>query len=102
MKLSPREANGYFAKPDAGKTGLLIFGPDAMRIALKRQQVIAALLGPSGEEEMRLARLPAADLRKDAAALYDAVKSQGFFPGPRVAFVEDATDTLAKPIAAAL
>jgi DNA polymerase-3 subunit delta len=102
VKLSPREANGYFAKPDAGKTGLLIFGPDAMRIALKRQQVIAALLGPSGEEEMRLARLPAADLRKDAAALYDAVKSQGFFPGPRVAFVEDATDTLAKPIAAAL
>ncbi|MGH1576898.1 DNA polymerase III subunit delta [Planktotalea sp.] len=102
MKLSAREASGYFAKPDAGKTGLLIFGPDAMRIALKRQQVIAALIGPNGEEEMRLSRLPAADLRKDPAALIDAMTAQSFFPGPRVAFVEDATDAMAKTIAPAL
>lgn len=102
MKLSPREANGYFAKPDAQKTGLLMYGPDAMRIALKRQQVIAALVGPQGEEEMRLARIPASDLRKDPAMLIDAVTAQGFFPGPRVAFVEDATDSLAKIISAAL
>jgi len=33
MKLSPREADGYFARPDAGKTGILIHGADAMRIA---------------------------------------------------------------------
>ena len=102
MKLSPREASGYFAKPDAGKTGLLIYGPDAMRIALKRQQVIAALIGPSGEEEMRLTRIPSAELRKDPAALIDAMTAQSFFPGPRVAFVEDATDTIAKIIAPAL
>lgn len=102
MKLSAREASGYFAKPDAGKTGLLIFGPDAMRIALKRQQVISALIGPNGEEEMRLTRLPSADLRKDPAALIDAMTAQSFFPGPRVAFVEDATDTIAKIIAPAL
>lgn len=102
MKLSAREATGYFAKPDAGKTGLLIYGPDAMRIALKRQQVIAALIGPSGEEEMRLTRLPAADLRKDPAALIDAMTAQSFFPGPRVAFVEDAGDGLSKTIAPAL
>ncbi|MEN8935406.1 DNA polymerase III subunit delta [Planktotalea arctica] len=102
MKLSAREANGYFTKPDAGKTGLLIYGPDAMRIALKRQQVIAALIGPNGEEEMRLTRLPSSDLRKDPAALIDAMTAQSFFPGPRVAFVEDATDTIAKVIAPAL
>lgn len=42
MKLNPREAEGYFAKPDADKTGLLIYGADAMRVALKRQQVLAA------------------------------------------------------------
>lgn len=102
MKLGPREANGYFAKPDAGKTGLLIYGADAMRIALKRQQVIAALIGPQGEEEMRLARIPAAELRKDGAMLNDAMTAQGFFPGPRVAFVEDAADGLAKTIGAAL
>ena len=102
MKLSPRDAAGYFARPDPKKTGLLIFGGDAMRVALRRQEVIAALLGPGAEEEMRLTRIPASDLRKDAALLSDAIKAQGFFPGPRVAFVEDATDAMAKTIDAAL
>ena len=66
-----------------------------MRVALKRQEVIAALIGPEGEAEMRLSRMSGADLRNDPAALMDAIKAQGFFPGPRVAFVEDATDGLA-------
>ncbi|TYB77846.1 DNA polymerase III subunit delta [Maritimibacter fusiformis] len=102
MKLSPRDAPRFFAKPETGRTGVLIFGNDAMRVALKRQELIANLVGPSGEEEMRLTRIPASDLRKDPALLSDAVKAQGFFPGPRVAFVDEATDTLAKTITAAL
>lgn len=102
MKLSPREADGYFARPDAGKTGILIHGADAMRIALKRQQIIAALIGPGGEEEMRLTRMPGAELRKDAAQLLDAVKAVGFFPGPRVVFVEDCPETSAPAVLAAL
>ncbi|WP_424831663.1 DNA polymerase III subunit delta [Ruegeria sp.] len=102
MKLSPREADGYFAKPDADKTGLLIYGADAMRVALKRQQVLAALLGKGAEEEMRLTRMPGGDLRGDPAQLLDAVKAVGFFPGPRAVFVEDATETAAPAILAAL
>jgi len=102
MKLQGAEANRYFTRPNPQAAGLLIFGADAMRVALKRQAVIAALIGPEGEGEMRLARIPAADLRRDAALLLDAVKAQGFFPGPRVAFVEDAGDGLADVIAGAL
>ncbi|MBN2907463.1 MAG: DNA polymerase III subunit delta [Rhodobacteraceae bacterium] len=102
MKLSPREAARYFTRPEPDRTGLLIYGPDAMRVALKRQEVIAALLGPNAEEEMRLTRMMASDLRGDPAALSDAIKARGFFPGPRVVFLEDATDTLADTIAAAL
>lgn len=102
MKLSPRDAGAYFAKPDPNRTGLLIYGGDAMRVALKRQQVIKALIGDTGEEEMRLTRIPASELRSDPALLIDAVTSQGFFPGARVAFVEDAVDGLAKTITAAL
>jgi DNA polymerase-3 subunit delta len=102
MKLSTREAPGYFAKPNANATGLLIYGGDAMRVALRRQEVIKNLIGESGEDEMRLARIPAADLRKDPALLLDAIKAQGFFPGPRVAFVEDAGEGLADTIRAAL
>ncbi len=90
MKLSAREAEAYFARPDTSRTGLLIYGGDAMRVALKRQQVLAALLGPGAEEEMRLTRLAGADLRRDPAQLLDAVKAVGFFPGQRAAFVEEA------------
>ncbi|MEM7318438.1 MAG: DNA polymerase III subunit delta [Pseudomonadota bacterium] len=103
MKLSPRDASGYFANPDPAKAGLLIYGADSMRVALKRQQGIAALLGPGAEEEMRLTRMAGQDLRSDPAMLLDAVKAVGFFPGVRAVFVEDATDAnSAGPVAAAL
>jgi DNA polymerase-3 subunit delta len=102
MKLAGAAANGYFRKPDPTHTGLLIFGADAMRVAEKRQMAISALVGPQGEEEMRLTRMGGSDLRKDPAMLLDAIKAQGFFPGHRVAFVEEATDTLAKIFDAAL
>ena len=94
MKLPPRDANAYFAKPDPNKTGLLIYGGDAMRVALKRQSFLKNLLGPNAEEEMRLTRIQAADLRRDAPMLLDAIKAVGFFPGPRAAFVEDANDNV--------
>ena len=95
MKLSTRDASAYFGKPDSDATGLLIYGSDAMRVALKRQQFLAALLGQSAEEEMRLSRINANELRKDPAMLLDAVKAVGFFPGPRAAFVEEASENTA-------
>ena len=102
MKLTGAAANNYFRQPDPTHMALLIFGADPMRVADKRQQVIHALVGPQGEEEMRLTRISASDLRKDPAMLDDAIKAQGFFPGHRVAFVEDAADGLSKVIAGAL
>jgi len=102
MKLNGAAAANYFRKPDPSHTALLIFGADPMRVADKRQEAILALVGPQGEEEMRLTRISASDLRKDPALLDDAIKAQGFFPGHRVAFVEDATDGMAKIIDAAL
>jgi len=102
VKLSGVAASRYFARPEPDRAGLLIFGADAMRVALKRQEVIAALVGPTGEAEMRLARISGGDLRKDPALVQDALKAQGFFPGPRVAFIEEANDNLAPTLAAAL
>ena len=102
MILKGGEAVRYFAKPDPAKAGLLIYGSDAMRVALRRQEVILALVGKEGEAEMRLTRMSGSDLRKDPARLIDAMKAQGFFPGPRVVFVEEATDGLAPQFDAAL
>ncbi|QUS36469.1 DNA polymerase III subunit delta [Falsirhodobacter algicola] len=102
MILKGAEAARYFARPDPGKTGLLIFGADPMRVALRRQEVIAALIGPEGEAEMRLTRMSAADLRRDPAMLSDALRATGFFPGPRVVLLEDAGDAHAPAVAQAL
>ncbi|NOX40265.1 MAG: DNA polymerase III subunit delta, partial [Alphaproteobacteria bacterium] len=42
------------------------------------------------------------DLRKDPARLLDALKAQSFFPGNRVVFVEEASDSITKIVAPAL
>lgn len=102
MKLSGRDATAYFRKPQPNRTGLLIFGEDAMRVALRRAEVLRALLGDNAEEEMRLTRMSGGDLRSEAAPLIDAMKAFGFFPGPRAVFVEGATETAFPAIEAAL
>ena len=102
MKLGARDVAAYVRAPDAGAAGCLIFGDDTMRVALRRQELLKALLGDGAEEEMRLTRLDASELRADPAALIDATKAVGFFPGPRAVFVDGAGDGLAPVIAAAL
>lgn len=102
MILKGAEIGRYLARPDPTRPGLLIHGQDAMRVALKRAEAVAALTGPHADEEMRLTRLPGADLKKDPAALLDAVKAVGFFPGQRVVLVDDASDAAAPAIAGAL
>jgi DNA polymerase III subunit delta len=102
MKLSPRDAPAFLVRPDPRVPGVLIWGADPMRVAERRQALIRALIGPDGEAEMRLARFPAADLRKDPAAAMDAVRAQGFFPGPRAVLVEEAGDAAVPALAPVL
>lgn len=102
MILKGPEIGRYLARPDPARPGLLIYGQDAMRVALKRAEAILALAGPDAERDMRLTRIAGADLRKDPAALVDAVKAVGFFPGQRVVLVDDAPDAAAPAVAMAL
>ena len=102
MILKGAEIGRYLARPDPTRPALLIYGQDAMRVALKRAEAVAALVGPGADEEMRLTRMPGADLRKDPAALLDAVKAVGFFPGQRVVLVDDAPDAAAAAVASAV
>jgi len=102
MKLSPRDAAGFFRRPDPAVAGVLIYGEDTMRVAMKRQEIVSAIIGPDGETEMRLTRINGADLRRDAALLLDAVKAQGFFPGPRAVLVDEAADGATEAVKTAL
>jgi len=98
MKLAPRDQNSFFAKPPSDCRAVLIYGADAMRVALKREALLKVLLGKNAETEMRLMRHSASELRKDPALLQDGLKAKGFFDGPRAVFIEDATETVAKII----
>lgn len=102
MKLSPRDAAGFLAKPDPAVPAVLIYGADPMRVADRRQALLRAITGPDAEAEMRLMRMSGSELRRDPAQLIDAMKASGFFPGPRAVFLDDAVDGLAGIVAEAL
>ncbi|MXU64833.1 DNA polymerase III subunit delta [Oceanomicrobium pacificus] len=92
MKLNGADAARFLRTPDPATRAVLLHGEDKARTALKRRELVAALGGKDAEEEMRLVRLGADEVRRDPASLQDALRAQGFFPGPRVTVVEDATD----------
>ncbi len=102
MKVPARDIAAFAAKPPPGLPGILIFGQDAMRVALRRKALVDALTGPGAEEEMRLTRMAGGDARKDPAAVADAVKAVGFFPGPRVVHVDEVNDQAAPAVLSAL
>lgn len=103
MKLAGAEAARRLAsKPDPTLAGILLYGPDPMLVALTRQDVVSRLVGPAGEAEMRVERMPASELRRGSGTLEDAVRARGFFPGPYVVIVEGAADGVAEPVLQAL
>ena len=102
MRISSREAAGFLKNPKAGTALVLLFGPDAMRTSLTRQDFLKSHLGENADEEMRLTRMTGQDLRSEPAALQDAIKAIGFFPGERGVHVEGATDAIAPILTDAL
>ncbi len=102
MKLAARDTKRFLTQPSPAKPAILLYGFDAMRVSMARVTLINALVGPKATEDMRLDRIPAADLRKEPARLIDAIKAQGFFPGPRAVLLEDTPNSLSGTVAAAV
>lgn len=101
MKLRAADLRRALARPRTVQRGLLIYGEDAAEVADLRNAAVAALGGPEAEADMRIAWLAAQDARSDPEAVRSALLQRGFFPGPQVVVVGDATDGLAEPLAAA-
>jgi DNA polymerase-3 subunit delta len=98
MKLNPKEIPKLIKKPDPTLAAVLFYGSDTMRVALKRQEYLENLLGPNAEQEMRLTRFIGDDILKDRTAVFDAIKSVGFFPGQRAVLIENTSDKTSKII----
>ncbi len=101
MKLAGREAARFCKNPDHDLKAALIHGPDAGTVSVRRRELTAALLGEDSDD-MRLAQLQAADVRKDVSLLDTELKARGFFPGRRVVTIEGATDGMTKALAEVL
>lgn len=102
MKITSRDAAAFLKSPKPGTALILLYGPDAMRTSIMRQDFLKQYLGPDADEEMRLTRMTGAELKSEPASLQDAIKAIGFFPGQRGVLVDAATDNLAPIVKDAL
>lgn len=101
MRLSGPAAERYCRVAPKGEpqAGVLLHGGDAGHVAEMRRRLIARLIVESGDQATRM---EAGDVRRDPAALYDALRAGGLFGGRPVVLVTGATDALAEAVAAAL
>lgn len=95
MKLAGARAAAFCARPDAGKRGALLHGPESTLVALRRRELVAAL---TEGDDMRLTRLEGAAAARDPAGIDAALRERGFFPGRRVVLIEGAGDGLARAL----
>lgn len=99
MKLSGRDSARFCESPDPRLVAALLYGPDAATVSAARRMLVTAL---SEGDDLRVTRLDGASLRKDPAALDDAIRARGFFPGRRVVVIDGGRDELADTLRAAL
>ncbi len=92
MKLAAADARTYLKRPEGRFGAVLLYGPDPIRVAENRANLVERLIGPDGAREFRLTSFPAADARKRGGEILDCLKAVGFFPGPRAVVLDDATD----------
>ncbi|MEO0823216.1 MAG: DNA polymerase III subunit delta [Pseudomonadota bacterium] len=100
MKVQGRAAERFCSAPDAAVVAALLHGPDASLIAEMRRRLVAALSDGSGEGTVT--RLVAAEVRRDPAVLYDALRARSFFGGRPVVLLEGAGDGAAAAVSEAV
>ncbi len=93
MKLIGQNAINFCLNPKPTSAILLHGEPDS-KIIKKYESIKEKLLGENAENEMRLTELSGAELRKDKSLALDAIKAVGFFPGPRLVFIKNGSDSL--------
>ena len=93
MKLIGQNAINFCLNPKPAPAILLHGEPDS-KIITKYKSIKEKLLGENADSEMRLTELSGAEVRKDKCLVLDAIKAIGFFPGPRLVFIKNGTDSL--------
>ena len=95
MKVQPRDAEAFCAKPPADLIAVLLYGPDG-GLVRERAAKLRASVVPDPGDPFRLTELTADGLKSDPAQLRDEAQAMAFGGGRRAISLRDAGDGLAK------
>ena len=100
MKIQPKLADAFLAKPDKEHKAVLIYGPDSGGVRDRAKKITTAILG-SNPDPMAIFEVTEAKLLADSALLADELSSVSMMCPRRVILIRDGGDKLTKVLEAA-
>ena len=97
MKIQPKFADGFIAKPDKDYKAALLYGPDSGGVRDRAKKMTTAILGGS-PDPMAIVEFTEARLLADPALLSDELSSVSMMCPRRVILIREAGDKLTKII----
>lgn len=101
MKIAPKAAEAFIAKPDAGCRALLLYGPDAGLVRDRASRARGTILG-TNPDPFSYVEFDEAKLLADPALLADELSAIGLMGGKRLIFIRDAGDKLRSVVEGAM
>lgn len=95
MKISPREADRFAARPDTKVCAVLVYGPDS-GLVRERMNALTRSVVEDPSDPFRIADLCDSDLRQDPARLADEAAAISMLGGRRVIRIRNVGDSLSK------
>lgn len=100
MKIAPKVADSFMAKPTSGFGAVLLFGPDSGGVRDRAKKIATAILGPD-PDPFAIMEFTEASLLSDPAKLADELAAFNMMVPRRVIIIRDGGDKLTKVIEAA-
>ncbi len=97
MKIAPRMAEAYMAKPDSQHRAILFYGPDSGLVRERAKRLVTTLLGEK-YDPFALTELTGAQLVADPARLADEIAAISLMAPKRVILISDGGDKLTRII----
>ncbi len=97
MKIAPKLADGFLAKPNAIHSAVLVYGPDSGGVRDRAKKMMAAVLGVN-PDPFAVTEMTEAKILADPALLSDELSSFNMMCPKRVILIRDGGDKLTKII----
>src|SRR5687768_10540654 len=95
MKIAPKAAEAFLAKPDKGFHAALLYGPDAGLVRERAKRITATLLA-GNDDPFAFLEMTEASILADSARLADELSAISMLGGKRIIMIRDGGDKLTK------